>query len=254
MTDAASDIYTFRVLRYDAKTPEAKPSFSSYRVRVIPGLTVLTVLNRIRDEIDGTLAFRSSCRAATCGSCAMIINGKPGLACRTQIAVASAGKLELVLEPLPNFRIVKDLVVDMAPFWEAYERIKPFMIRKSADPDKEIFQSEEDRQRIDQFVNCVLCACCYGACEALRREPDYLGPAALAKLQRFMLDSRDERPDAFLRSVDSQTGVWGCDTLFRCIDACPKEVRPTDGIVGLRKRLVKYRLKRLFGAGGGNED
>ena len=107
LTDAASDIYTFRVLRYDAKTPEAKPSFSSYRVRVIPGLTVLTVLNRIRDEIDGTLAFRSSCRAATCGSCAMIINGKPGLACRTQIAVASAGKLELVLEPLPNFRIVK---------------------------------------------------------------------------------------------------------------------------------------------------
>ena len=250
MTEA-SDIYTFEILRYDAKTPEVEPAFSSYRVRVIPGLTVLTVLNRIRDELDGTLAFRSSCRAATCGSCAMIINGKPGLACRTQ--VAGAEKRTVVLEPLPNFEIIKDLVVDMAPFWETYERIKPYLVRKSADPEKEIFQSEDDRQRIDQFVNCVLCACCYGACEVLRREPDYLGPAALAKLQRFMLDSRDERPDAFLRSVDSQTGVWGCDTLFRCIDACPKEVRPTDGIVGLRKKLVKYRLKRLFGMGDGHE-
>ena len=159
-----------------------------------------------------------------------------------------------MLEPLPNLEIIKDLVVDMAPFWKTYERIKPYLIRKNADPEKEIFQSEDDRQRIDQFVNCVLCACCYGACEVLRREPDYLGPAALAKLQRFVLDSRDERPDAFLRSFDSQTGVWGCDTLFRCIDACPKEVRPTDGIVDLRKRLVKYRLKHLLGMGGGHED
>ena len=125
--------------------------------------------------------------------------------------------------------------------------IKPYLVRKSPDPEKEIFQSEEERKRIDQFVNCILCACCYGACEVLRRTPEYMGPAALAKLQRFMLDSRDERPDAFLASVDSSAGVWGCDTLFRCIDACPKEVRPTDAIVGLRKRLVKYRLKRAFG-------
>ncbi len=244
----SGDIYTFKVLRYDAQKPEEKATFSSYSVRVIPGLTVLTVLMRIRDELDGTLAFRSSCRAATCGSCAMVINGRLDLACRTQ--VTSCNSETIILEPLPNFEIIRDLVVDLAPFWTMYEQVKPYLVRRSPDPEKEILQSEENRKRIDQFVNCILCACCYGACEVLRREPDYVGPAALAKLQRFMLDSRDERPDRFLESVNNGRGVWGCDTLLRCIDACPKEVRPTDAIVGLRKRLVKYRLKRVFGVDG----
>ncbi|OPY67565.1 MAG: Succinate dehydrogenase iron-sulfur subunit [Syntrophorhabdaceae bacterium PtaU1.Bin034] len=245
------DIYTFKILRYDAKEPETPPRFSRYKVRVIPGLTVLTVLMRIRDELDGTLAFRSSCRAATCGSCGMLINGRLDLACRTQIA--SFNTKTVILEPLPNLDIIKDLVVDMTPFWKMYERVTPYLVRKSPDPEKEIFQSEEDRKRIDQFVNCILCACCYGACEVLRREPGYLGPAALAKLQRFMLDSRDERPDGFLETVNNGSGVWACDTLLRCIEACPKEVRPTDAIVALRKNLVKYRFKHLLGMGR-NED
>lgn len=155
-----NDIYTFKVLRYDAQEPEKAPYFSAYNIRVIPGLTVLTVLLRIRDELDGTLAFRSSCRAATCGSCAMLINGTLNLACRTQ--VASFDTKTIVVEPLPNMDIIKDLVVDMTPFWTMYETIKPYLIRKSPDPDKEILQSEEERKRIDQFVNCILCACCYG--------------------------------------------------------------------------------------------
>jgi succinate dehydrogenase / fumarate reductase iron-sulfur subunit len=244
----SSDIYTFKVLRYDAQKPEEKAAFASYRVRVIPGLTVLTVLMRIRDELDGTLAFRSSCRAATCGSCAMVINGRLDLACRTQVTACNSETI--ILEPLPNFEIIRDLVVDLTPFWTMYEQVKPYLMRRTPDPEKEIRQSEDDRKRIDQFVNCILCACCYGACEVLRWEPDYVGPAALAKLQRFMLDSRDERPDRFLESVNNDRGLWGCDTLLRCIDACPKEVRPTDAIVGLRKRLVKYRLKAAFGIDG----
>lgn len=238
------DYYTFRILRHDAKEPEKGAYFSSYYVRVIPGLTVLTVLMRIREELDGTLAFRSSCRAATCGSCAMVINGRLDLACRTQ--VASGGHRTIVLEPLPNMEIIKDLVVDMTPFWNTYEKIMPYLVRKSRPSEKEIFQSEEDRKRIDRFVNCILCACCYGACEVLSRNPDYAGPAALAKLQRFMLDSRDERPESFLQTVNDEKGVWGCDTLLRCIDACPKDVRPTDAIVDLRKRLVKHKLKNVF--------
>jgi len=245
---SGGEAYTFKILRYDAREPEKKPLFSTYHVRLIPGLTVLTVLLRIRDELDGTLAFRSSCRAATCGSCAMIINGKPGLACRTQVATFASRTI--VLEPLPNLEIIKDLVVDLTPFWTMYERVKPYLVRRSPAPEKEILQTEDDRKRIDQFVNCILCACCYGACEVLRREPDYVGPAALAKLQRFMLDSRDERGENWLETVNTSQGVWGCDTLLRCIDACPKDVRPTDGIVGLRKRLVKNRLKRVFGRDG----
>lgn len=237
--------YTFKILRYDARAPEAEPRFATYRISVIPGLTVLAVLLRIRDEIDGTLAFRSSCRSAVCGSCAMVINGKIDLACRTQVAAFNTDTI--VLEPLPNFEVLKDLVVDMTPFWRMYEKVKPYLIRESPVPEKEIPQSVEERNRIDQFVNCILCACCYGACPVLARDPDYVGPAAGVKLERFALDSRDERPAEVLERFNDEKGVWACDTVFRCIDACPKDVRPTDAIVGLRKALVKNRFKRLLG-------
>lgn len=236
--------YTFKILRYDAKEPHVEPHFESYRIKVVSGLTVLMVLLRIQEEIDGTLSFRSSCRSAVCGSCAMVINGKIDLACRTQ--VATFGSNTIVLEPLPNFEIIKDLVVDMTPFWNMYEKIRPYLIRTSPDPEKEIQQSEEERSRIDQVVNCILCACCYGACPVLSRDPEYAGPAAIAKLERFVLDSRDERPASALDAVNNEKGVWGCDTILRCIDACPKDVRPTDSVVGLRKKLIK---NRLFGKG-----
>ena len=241
-----SDTYTFKILRYDIKEPDKEPHFESYRIKVIPGLTVLAMLLRIRDEIDGTLSFRCSCRSAICGSCAMVINGKIDLACRTQ--VATFGTDTIILEPLPNFEIIKDLVVDMTPFWQMYEKIQPYLIRKSPAPEKEIHQSEKDRKKIDQFVNCILCACCYGACPVLNRDPQYAGPAALAKLQRFSSDSRDQRSAKALEIFNNEKGVWGCDTVFRCIDACPKDVRPTDGIVGLRKTMLKNKFKIMSGA------
>lgn len=239
------DIYTFKVLRYDSTEPEQKPYFQSYNIRVIPGLTILITLLRIRDEIDGTLAFRSSCRSAVCGSCAMVINGKIDLACRTQASYFNSKTI--ILEPLPNMNVIKDLVVDMTPFWNMYEKVKPYLIRKSSDPEKEIPQTEEERKRIDQNVNCILCASCYGACPVLSREPDYIGPAAIAKLERFAFDSRDERTKSDLNVIDDDKGIWGCDTILRCIDACPKDVRPTDSVVGLRKMLVKNRLRKIFG-------
>jgi succinate dehydrogenase / fumarate reductase iron-sulfur subunit len=241
----ADRTYTFKIFRYDSKIPEKGPGFSTYQVEVVPGMSVLSALLLIRDEMDGGLSFRCSCRAAVCGSCAMAMNGKIELACRTQ--VASLGSTVIVLEPLPNFEIIKDLVVDMAPFWAKYERIKPWLMRKTAAGGAEILQSEADRNRIDQFVHCILCAACYGACAALARDPEYLGPAALAKLERFVLDSRDERPLSALDSVNNEQGVWGCDTLFKCIEACPKEVRPADGIAGLRRSLVNYKFKKLLG-------
>jgi succinate dehydrogenase / fumarate reductase iron-sulfur subunit len=237
--------YTFKIFRYDSKIPEKGPSFSTYNIEVVPGMSILSALLYIRDEIDGGISFRCSCRSAVCGSCAMAMNGKIELACRTQ--AASLGGDLIILEPLPNFEIIKDLVVDMAPFWAKYERIKPWLMRKTLSTDTEIRQSEDDRSRIDQFVNCILCASCYGACAVLARDPEYLGPAALAKLERFVLDSRDERPLSALESVNSEQGVWGCDTLLACMEACPKEVRPTDAIVGLRKSLVKYKMKKLLG-------
>ena len=237
--------YTFKILRYDRKSPGDKARFQSYRVRIIPGLTILSVLNRIRDEIDGTLSFRSSCRSAVCGSCAMVINGRIDLACRTQ--AASFGTDTIILEPLPNMEIIKDLVVDMEPFWKMYEKVEPWLARQGPVPEKEIRQSEKDRARIDQFVNCILCACCYGACPVISRDPGYLGPAALAKLERFVLDSRDERPLSALLKVNNEQGVWGCDTVLKCIETCPKNVRPTDAIIDLRKRLFVDRVKKVLG-------
>ncbi len=242
-----SDTYTFKILRYDAKEAKKEPCFESYKIKVIPGLTVLAMLLRIRDEIDGTLSFRCSCRSAICGSCAMVINGKIDLACRTQVATFDTDTI--ILEPLPNFEVIKDLVVDMTPFWQMYEKIQPYLIRKSATPEKEVLQNEKDRKKIDQFVNCILCACCYGACPVLNRDAQYVGPAALAKLQRFSSDSRDERSAKALDAFNNEKGVWGCDTVFRCIDACPKDVRPTDGIVGLRKTMLKNKAKKMLGVG-----
>lgn len=241
----ASDTYAVKILRVDGKKPDETPRFQVYRVKALPGLTVLSILNRIRDEIDGTLSFRSSCRSAVCGSCAMVINGRIDLACRTQIA--SFGTKTILLEPLPNMEIIKDLVVDMATFWNMYEKVKPYLFRESSDPRREIGQSEEERSRIDRSVNCILCASCYGACPVISRNPDYLGPAALVKLERFILDSRDERPDDFLETFNNEKGLWGCDTILRCIDACPKDLRPTDSIISLRKTLVKQKVRKLFG-------
>ncbi len=238
-------VYTFKIFRYDSNVPEREPSFSTYYLQCVPGMSILSALLSIRDEIDGGLSFRCSCRSAVCGSCAMVMNGTIGLACRTQ--VMALGSETIIIEPLPNFEIMKDLVVDMTPFWTMYERIQPWLIRKSPAPSGEIHQTEEDRNRIDQFVNCIMCASCYGACAVLARDPEYLGPAALAKLERFVLDSRDQRPRGALEAVNSEKGVWGCDTLLKCIEVCPKDVRPTDGITGLRRELVKHKFKKMLG-------
>jgi succinate dehydrogenase / fumarate reductase iron-sulfur subunit len=148
------------------------------------------------------------------------------------------------VEPLPNLEIQKDLAVNMEPFWKAYEEIQPWLHVQGLLPEKEYRVSEKERSRIDQFINCILCACCYGSCPAVSRDPDYLGPAALAKLYRFRGDTRDRRENALLKRVDSPRGVWGCDTVFRCIEACPKEVRPTDGIAALRRDLIVRKFGR----------
>ncbi len=242
--------FDFRVFRYDAEGGAA-PRFDRFELDVTPGTTVLSALFLIQQTQDSSLAFRFSCRGAVCGSCAMTINGYCGLACRTQLWQLPTN--EVILEPLPNLDVIRDLVVDMTPFWDKYRRIRPWLHagdggsgKSTAEPAAcECLQSPQEAGRIEQYANCILCGCCYGACPVLKRQPEYLGPAALAKLARFVNDSRDARPAAALTEVDHADGVWGCDTVFRCIDACPKDVRPTDGIASLRRRLALYRVRRL---------
>jgi len=245
-TEPETAAFKFRILRFDPEQDEG-PYFRTYALEVRRGMNVLEALFQIQDEQDGSLSFRYSCRGAVCGSCGVLINGKLDLACRTQLF--RLGTREVVLEPLPNMEILRDLVVDMDPFWRAYEAMEPWLQPEGAPPEKERIQSEAERQRVDQYVNCILCACCYGACPMVTRNPKYLGPAALAKQYRFLADSRDGRAGRVLRNMDQPDGAWGCRTIFRCQTACPKNVFPAHGIEGMRREIVKYRLAAAVGQG-----
>lgn len=234
---------TFKILRFDAQTDE-QPHFQVYRHEPKPHETVLEALKEIRDQQDPSLSFRYSCREAVCGSCSVVINGRICLACRTQ--VQGLGSDEVVIEPLPNLEIQKDLIVDLKPFWEAYRRVEPFLQASGPVPEKGHRVAERDMEKVFQYITCILCACCYSACPVATRDGRYVGPAALAKLRRFTLDPRDKRPFSALERMDGPDGVWGCDTVFRCNDVCPKDVRPADGIEGLRRKIIAGKTKRLF--------
>jgi succinate dehydrogenase / fumarate reductase iron-sulfur subunit len=174
----------------------------------------------------------------------MSVNGRLNLACRVQLAAIPARRV--VLEPLPGFEIVRDLVVDMDPFWAKYERIQPWLHADAA-PAQERRMSEPQRERIDGLVNCILCGLCYASCPVSRSAPAFSGPAALAKLYRFWADARESRPAQSIRQQDDAAGMWGCHTIMNCTRVCPKEVRPSDGIRGLRRASLGQRLKQVFG-------
>jgi len=233
----------FKILRFDPVKDE-KPHFQAYRHSPKPKDTVLETLKDIRDAQDPSLSFRYSCREAVCGSCGMVINGQIGLACKTQIAALDTD--EIVIEPLPNLEIRKDLFVDMEPFWEALRFIQPYLQPDGDTPERGYRIREEDMDKVTTFVTCILCGCCFSACPVASRDRRYLGPAALAKLYRFVLDPRDNRPYESLKRIDTQAGIWGCDTVFRCNAVCPKNVRPADGIEGLRRKMVVEKIKRPF--------
>jgi len=236
-------IYTFRVLRFDPAKDES-PYFEDFQYETEGKKSLLEALMDIRNEQDPTLSFRYSCREAVCGSCAIVINGKFDLACRTM--VDSLGSSLIVIEPLPNLEIQKDLIVDLEPFWEALRQIEPYLLAADHRPEKGHRVEDRVMEKIDQFANCIMCGCCYSACPVVSRDERYLGPAALAKLYRFVRDPRDKRGFSRWSRVSTETGVWGCDTVFRCNEVCPRSVRPADGIEALRRRVVLGKIKRLF--------
>lgn len=235
--------YIFKILRYD---PEADdhPYFQDFVYAAEEEKSVLEALMDIRNEQDASLAFRYSCREAICGSCGMVINGRFDLACRADFF--SLKSSFIVIEPLPNFEIQKDLVVNMDPFWEALLKIEPYLQAEGDGPEKGYRIEDREMEKIFQYINCIMCGCCYSACPVVSRDPDYLGPAALAKLFRFVRDPRDKRLFESWSRVNTGNGLWGCDTIFKCNEVCPKDVRPADGIEALRRRLVVEKIKRLF--------
>jgi len=236
--------YLFRILRFDPLKDE-KPYFQDFTSNVGEMDSILEALIDIRNIQDPTLSFRYGCREAVCGACGMVINGNITLACKT--SVKSINRAQIIVEPLPNLEIQKDLIVDMDPFFKSMESIEPFLQPKEPLPEKGHVIQEKQMEKIFQFVTCLWCGCCYTACPVVARDKQYIGPAALAKLYRFVKDPRDGRNASFWTRINNADGLWGCDTVFKCNEVCPKDVRPADGIIGLRKQLLAEKIKNLFG-------
>ena len=236
-------LLTLRIQRFH---PDRVPQqwTETFSLEPRKGMNLLEALLRTQEEQDGTLSFRYSCRGAACGSCAMKVNGKVVLACRTRVEDL-LGK-PVSIEPLPYFPVLRDLIVDMSTFFDHYRAIEPYLHGEPSPPRQEYFMDEGKRKEIDPYINCILCGICFGVCPSSGRDPQYLGPALLAKAYRFLIDPRDQRVEKILKVADSQAGVWGCNTVFRCVEACPKEVPPTHAILNLRGEIFKNRLSFLF--------
>ncbi len=204
-------------------------------------MTVLEALFYVQENLDDSLALRSSCRSAVCGSCAMHINGLNRLACNTLIA--SLKTKEITIRPLAHLPVQKDLCVDMSPFWEKYELAKPYLMPGSPPPAKEMVQSEGQREDMNLVVDCIQCACCYASCPVTLTSKDYLGPAALLKVDRFLRDSRDEAKAKRLETTEGPYGVWRCHNAYNCQRACPKNLDPPRSIVNIKRAIIGRELR-----------
>jgi len=249
--------YLFRIFRFDPEKDQ-QPYFQNYFYEEEKPKVILEALMDIRNEQDATLAFRYSCREAVCGSCGMVINGQFELACRTRLN--SLGTETIILEPLPNLPVLKDLVVDMEPFFQALEAIKPYVMAEeeakgaAAEGQEESLWlsspgyriEEKQMEAIEPLTNCILCGCCFSACPVVARDERYLGPIALAKLYRYIRDPRDRRTFEDWQHVGHSSGLWGCDTVFRCNEVCPRQVNPAHALLALRRRYVWEKIKKIF--------
>ena len=227
------------VYRYNPDQDEV-PKMVSYEVELPEDrdIFVLDLLHMIKDQ-DTTLSYRRSCREGVCGSDGINMNGKNGLACVTPVSqVARRGKL--VLRPLPGLPVVRDLVVDMAQFYEQYSKVKPYLISKEPPPEKERLQTPEDREKLDGLYECILCACCSTSCPSFWWNPDkFIGPAGLVAAYRFLADSRDTATEERLADLDDPFSVFRCRGIMNCVSVCPKGLNPTRAIGKIRTMLLK---------------
>ena len=226
----------FIIERYDPDQDE-KPYFKEYDIELQPSdRMLLDALIRIK-SIDDTLALRRSCREGVCGSDAMNINGKNGLACITKI---SDLKEPVKLRPLPGLPIIRDLIVDMTQFFKQYNSIKPFVINHDPPPEKERLQSPADRAELDGLYECILCACCSTACPSFWWNPDkFVGPAGLLTAYRFIADSRDQAVNERLDNLEDPYRLFRCHTIMNCVDVCPKGLNPSLAIGKIKEMMVK---------------
>jgi succinate dehydrogenase / fumarate reductase, iron-sulfur subunit len=242
----------FKIQRQQANSA---PYFEIIELDVEPGNTILDCLNRIKWEHDGSLAFRKNCRNTICGSCSMRINGRSALACKENVGheverleqiaktnplAAQEGLPTITIAPMGNMPVIKDLVVDMKSFWDNLKAVDPYVSTASRQiPEREFLQTPEERAQLNQTGNCILCGACYSECNAREVNPDFVGPHALAKANRMVVDSRDDRTEERIAAYGEGTkGVWGCTRCYYCDSVCPMEVAPLTQISQIKHEIL----------------
>ncbi|HEY7987090.1 MAG TPA: succinate dehydrogenase iron-sulfur subunit [Methylophilaceae bacterium] len=226
----------FSVYRYNPDV-DAKPYMQDYDIELDSSdKMLLDALVRIK-EMDDTLSLRKSCREGVCGSDAMNINGKNGLACITKLSELAQ---PVVLRPLPGLPVIRDLVVDMTQFFEHYNSVQPYLINNDPVPEKERLQSPEDRAKLDGLYECVLCGACTTACPSFWWNPDkFVGPAGLLQAYRFIADSRDQATEERLDNLEDPYRLYRCHNIMNCVDVCPKNLNPTLAISNIKDMKLK---------------
>jgi succinate dehydrogenase / fumarate reductase iron-sulfur subunit len=227
---------TIRIKRFNPEV-DAKPWWGEYDTDVEPNDQLLDALHKIKWYQDGTLTLRRSCAHGICGSDAMVINGRNRLACK--VLMKDLGK-KVTVEPIRGLPVVKDLVVDMEPFFAKYRAIKPYLVNDDPPPEgRERYQSPDDRERFDDTTKCILCAACTTSCPSFWANGQYVGPAAIVQGHRFLFDSRDQAYEERLRIMNDTFGVWRCRTIFNCVEACPRDINITKAIGDVKKAILE---------------
>jgi len=227
-----------RVKRYNPET-DKRPHWQEFEVEAEPTDRVLDTLHTVKWTVDGTLTFRRSCAHGVCGSDAMVINGANGLACVQLIQDVGTS---ISLEPIRGLPVIKDLVVDMEPFFAQYRSVLPYLINSDEPGYKERLQAPEDRERFDDTTKCILCACCTTSCPVYWGNSDYVGPAAIVNAHRFIFDSRDQGAEQRLDILNQRSGVWRCRTVFNCSECCPRGIKVTEAIEEIKRAILYDRV------------
>lgn len=230
---------SLKVFRFDPQRNK-EPHYDAFTVEAEPTDRILDLLNKIRWEQDSSLAYRMSCAHGICGSDGMTINGISALACQKLVKDYEEGR-EIVVEPLSVFTVVRDLVVDMEPFFEREKSIHPSrnIVLKQPEFPVENLQTVEERALFDDDIKCIMCACCVSSCPISQREdPAYVGPAAIVRAHRYIFDSRIKDAVERLRIMDKPHGAWSCKSYYKCTQTCPKEIQVTKHILEVKRRII----------------
>ena len=238
-----------KIKRFDPDSIKPVNRYEEFSLEMDQSATVLDGLIKIREGIDGSLALRCSCRSAICGSCAMRINGQAQLACNTKISDISAnGDVPILIEPVNNMPVVKDLIVDTAPFWDKVRDVEPWLQPRGKEPKQEYIAPNESMLHLAGVMGCIMCGACVSDCTVLEIDKTFLGPAALAKAYRFVADPRDSANHRRLGQLNKNGGVWDCTRCMQCVEVCPKDVDPMGRIMKLRDKAMDFGYTNSYGA------